>query len=169
MVIMAEVTGKTFSQAAIIHMVESIDDLEFQSVANALKNWSRTERNFPHPSDIREKVMPELNPEDDAQDVASLILSGIGRYGYTNADRARTYIGELGWVTVARMGGWKHLCESVTIQNENSYRAQIRDLARTITRRAKRGELDQAPALPGPAGSTIKNLISNTMKGIDHD
>jgi hypothetical protein len=163
--VMAEVAGKSFSTAAIVMMVESMDDLDYDAVIKTLSEWGRTSRYFPHPSDIREKIKPEINPSDDAELVANLVISAVGKYGYTNPDKARKLMGELGWETVKLMGGWKHLCEALEHDNETTFRAQIRNLAGTVRRKALRGDLHVAPELP--QSSELKNLISKTMKGLE--
>lgn len=166
--VLAEMYGRTFSPNAIVHMSDAIDDLDFTSVMQTLNAWARTEKTFPHPADIREKIKPEINPEDDAQDVANLIIGAIGKYGYTNPESARMAMGELGWETVRRMGGWKSLCETVTLQNAATYRAQIRDYAGTVRRKAMRGELDERTALPRPAATEVQKLISKAFReGLD--
>lgn len=162
----AELAGKTFSTPAIIQMVEDMSDLNFFEVMSVLKNWGRTEKTFPYPSDIREKVLPEINADDDAVDCANLIISAIGSCGYTNPGRAREKIGELGWAVVDRMGGWKHLCETLSLENETTYRAQIRSYVLTVRKRALRDELDEVPALPTSRSQEVKNIVTFAMKSL---
>lgn len=160
--VMAEIAGVSFSTAAIIMMVESMNDLEYSSVIETLTNWQRTEKKFPHPSDIRAKVMPEIDSKDTAIEVANLIITCVSKYGYNNPETARAKMGELAWATVQRMSGWKHLCESLTIDNEGMIRAQIRAMAEVVSKKAKRGELDQVPQLP-QASSDIRKLINSVF------
>lgn len=162
--VMAEIAGASFSTAAIIMMVESMDDLDYSSVIQTLTNWQRTEKKFPHPSDIRAKVMPEMDSKDDAQEVAAAIIDAISRCGYTNPGRAEDLIGSLGWEVVGRMGGWKHLCETCTHDSENTLRAQIRNFAEVVSKRAKRGELDIRPQLPEPSRTSEINFSEARRK-----
>ncbi len=165
--VMAEITGKTFSQTAIVHMVQAMDDLEFDAVMRTLSVWGRTEKIFPHPADIREKVKPEVTSKDDAQDVANLVIAAVSKFGYTNPQLAEEYMGSLGWETVRRMGGWRHLCETLDFKNEGVMRAQIRDYAETVRRKAIGGKLEKPPELPSLANSYVQTIVGNSMKGID--
>lgn len=160
---LATIAGKELNEFALEAFMDALSDLDGEAVLESLKNWTRTNKGFPYPADIREKVMPEIKPEDDAQDVANLVIAAVGRFGYTNPDRAQEHVGELGWETITRMGGWKHLCETLNHQNENTYRAQIRDYASAVRRRAMRGELEQKPALPSPQNESVQKLISQTF------
>jgi len=161
---MAEIYGKTISTAAIIHMVESISDLDYMSVVQTLHDWSKTEKSFPYPADIRAKIFPENSDKDDAQDVANFVISAVSKFGYTNPTKAKEYIGDLGWEVVSRMGGWKHLCETLTLENEGMLRAQIREYTFTVSKRAKRGELELKPELPQPNRNQVQKLIGETFK-----
>lgn len=165
-ILLAAFAGRDMNQMLLDGYMKAIADLDHESVFRALCDWLKTSKGFPHPSDIREKVKPEINPADDAQLVANLILAAIGKHGHTNADRAKTMIGDLAWETVKLMGGWKHLCEVIDNENEGMYRAQMRGLAETVRRKSMRGELHLAPALPSPHGEAVHGLISQTMKGI---
>lgn len=162
--VMAEIAGATFSTAAIIMMVESMDDLDYASVIQTLTNWQRTEKKFPHPSDIRAKVMPEMDNKDDAILVANLIITAVSKYGYTNPEQARKFMGDLAWETVIKMSGWKHICETLTIDNEGIIRAQIRGMAEVVSKKAKRGELDQTPQLP--QSNEVRKLIANAFSEV---
>lgn len=162
--VMAEIAGATFSTAAIIMMVESMDDLDYATVIQTLTNWQRTEKKFPHPSDIRAKVMPEMDNKDDAILVANLIITAVSKYGYTNPEQARKFMGDLAWETVIKMSGWKHICETLTIDNEGIIRAQIRGMAEVVSKKAKRGELDQTPQLP--QSNEVRKLIANAFSEV---
>jgi hypothetical protein len=168
-VALATIAGKDLDPQGIAlnAFYEAVSDLPHDQVLRVLKDWLKTDKGFPYPSQIREKVQPEITDEDDAQDVASLIIANVGRCGYTNPEKARQRVGELGWAVVERMGGWKHLCEVLTHENEGMFRAQIRDLAETTSKRAKRGQLNEVPALPNPNQASVQNIISTTFKSIE--
>lgn len=148
LIALATISGKELNEIALRAYSEALSDLPAQDVLAALKQWLRTGKGFPYPADIREKIMPEINPQDDAEDIANTVITSVTRHGYTNPQLAEAAIGELGWVVVTRMGGWKHLCETLTPQNESTFRAQIRNYAETVRRKAVRGELDVKAALP---------------------
>lgn len=165
LIALATIAGKELNEISLKAFVGALSDLDQQAVVAALNDWIRTSKGFPYPADIRAKVMPEIDLIDNALDIANTILTAIGKDGHTNPERAKERIGELGWAVVERMGGWKHLCEAVTFENEGMFRAQIRDYAQTVSKKAKRGELNEMPSLPS-SGNEIKNLIGTTMNQI---
>lgn len=162
----ATIVGRDLNEFALAAFYDAISDLPSEQVLHVLKNWFKTNRNFPHPADIRASIMPEMNNEDNALEVANAIIAAISRYGYTNPKSAQLHIGSLGWEVVNRMGGWKHMCETCTHGNENTLRSQIRTFAETVSKRAKRGELDQRPELP--QSNAVKNIVNGTFKSIEH-
>lgn len=164
--IRAEITGKSISINALVQMVEDMADLDFTQVMSTLTAWGRTEKGFPFPSDIRAKVMPEIDSKDIAVEVANLIITCVSKYGYTNPDQARARMGELAWETVQQATGWKHICETLTLENEGMTRAQLRGLAEVVSKKAIRGELDQVPQLP-QANNAVLKLINTTFKDVD--
>lgn len=157
---MAEIAGKSFSTQALISMVEGISDLDYVSVTRILSVWWRTERGFPFPVDIRDKIMPENSSNDEANALSNLIISGVGKFGYTNLIKAKESIGELGWQVVSGMGGWRHLCEVLTPDNEGIFRAQIRDYAKVLFKKSIRSQSENIIKLPYTANPTL-DLINN--------
>jgi hypothetical protein len=166
LIALATIAGKELNAVALNAYVDAMSDLDPNDVLRALKDWLRTGKGFPYPADIRAKVMPELDDEDDAQDIANTVIKCISTCGYTNQDRAEEQIGPRGWVVVQRMGGWKHLCETTTHQNEGFLRAQIRDYAQTISKKLRRGELEAMPSLPSPKDD-VKQIVQSTFKEIE--
>ena len=156
----AELSGRTFSSQAIGMMIDDLSDLHAQAIIDLLKRWGQIENQFPSPAIIRSKLKPEINESDDVQESVNRILSATSKYGYTNPSEARKFIGELGWQIVNGTGGWQSLCENLTTDSIGIYRAQLRDYGLSVWKRAKRGELNEAPSLPSP----IKNMLPN-LKG----
>lgn len=162
LIALATIAGKELNETALNAYANALSDLDQGSVISALNDWLKTGRGFPYPADIRAKVMPEIDPKENAIDAVSRIITAIGKFGHNNTSQAKVFIGELGWHTVERFGGWLHLCESVNSENEGIFRAQLRELAIVVSKKSMRGELDLAPSLPDKSG--IQNLISQTMK-----
>lgn len=155
--------NRTLTKPVVDMMLDAVSDLEPEEVCAALKKWAATESRFPLPADLRKKIEPEMNEDDESQEIASLILTFIGKYGSHQPSLARQNMGELSWLVVERMGGWTHLCESVMQDNETFYRAQIRDLAKTLSKRARRGEINEVPQLP----EVKTQRIEFTPRGIE--
>lgn len=83
---------------------------------------------LPLPSAVIQAVRPELDPMEEAKEMAGTIMKAISKCGSPSPRSARDMIGEVGWEVVVRMGGWNSLCASVTHENETSYMAQMREL-----------------------------------------
>lgn len=164
LIALATISGKELNEVSLTAYVDALSDIDGNLVLKALSSWLKTERGFPYPSDIRAKVMPEINDNDQAVDAVNRIISAVSKYGYNNKDKAREYIGELGFETVTRFGGWVNFCQTLTKENEGVFRAQLKELAKVLCKKSLRNELEHAPALPT---SEIKNLITNTFKSIE--
>lgn len=146
--------GQEIPDAVLGLYVEDLADLPFDAIVEAIRAVRRDPKTtrFPLPALIRDRIAPENTDEADAREAAARIISAISRYGYTNLDRARAYIGSVGWRVVELQGGWTRLCEGVTSNQIPSLQAQLRDLAMGTLRRARLGILDQPPQLPGGGG-----------------
>lgn len=155
--------NRTLTKPVVDMMLDAVSDLEELTVMETLRKWAATESRFPLPADLRNKIIPAINDADTAQHVSNLILSSIPRFGYVNPDAARKHIGELGWEVVRLMGGWQQICENTNCDNETTLRAQMRGLAETVSKKAKRGDLHIAPALPSPEQSALRL----SLKGIE--
>lgn len=166
---LAEYYDKTINENQLSMYVEDLSFLTPEELSYAVKEYRINPENkfFPLPAKLIELVNPFIDPEDEARDVASLIIAAVSSCGYTNPGRAEREIGELGWTVIKRMGGWLHLCENLNANNEGMYRAQIRDYAQTVAKKAARGELDQRPQLPTPHAQEIQKMLTASLKGIE--
>jgi hypothetical protein len=149
-------TGKRLDREIMEMMLEAVADLPEELVLNALKTWAMTETTFPMPANIRAKINPTMSEKDVAIDAVNTAIACVSRFGYTNPQLASERMGELAWATVQRFGGWGHLCETLTNENEGMIRAQLRELAQVVFKKSQRGELDARPKLP----MEYKNLLS---------
>lgn len=153
--------------------VEDLADLNFADVTRAIGEARRDPRTtrFPLPAVIRAKLTPSVSDEDVAAEAAARITGAVRMYGNTNADRARKYIGELGWRVVQLDGGWQNVCETLTQDNLGTFRAQWRNLALTTARQAKLGTLKEVgPALPtrqdDPQLTQANGIVQNLARMI---
>lgn len=147
--------------AVILMQVSDMEDLEFDDVTRAFDSYRKNPKNRvpPLPADIRNLIQPAQTDEQLAIDSASRIVQAITKYGYTNPDRAKRFIGELGWEIVRREGGWENLCERLRDHEIGMFKAQTRELAKSLISRSRAGLLEQPPALPEPENKT-KSLAS---------
>lgn len=95
---------------------------------------------------------------DQAREAASRIVDSVSKFGHSNFEGAKTYIGELGWAVVTRQGGWASICEMLTYDNMGMLQAQWRELAQVLQRKALAGTLDEPPGLPEPSPALKRAL-----------
>lgn len=164
---LGEYYSKELTPSQIDMFSDDLMSLSPTELTQAIISYRRNPENkfFPLPGQLIGIIRPTITATDEANEVASAIINAVGKDGHTNPERAKQRIGELAWEVVVRFGGWKHICESLNPQNEGVFRAQIRGLAETVSKKALRGELDQKPALP--QSRNVQNLIAQTMKGIE--
>lgn len=147
----AEMTGRPLSRGAVSLMLDSVSELPPEKVFGALETWLKENKQlrYPLPAEIRDMCgVGKISIDAEARESASRICSAIRNFGYTNAERAKEYIGDLGWRVVERNGGWTTLCESVMDDQIGIFQAQARDLARATLERAQYGMIDAPPSLP---------------------
>lgn len=144
----------------LIMYADDLADLNFVDVKNALDSYRKNPKNrmLPMPSQIREVIQPVVDHESAAKEIAARITHAITKYGWSSGDKAKEYIGPIGWGIVNKQGGWMHLCENhgLTI-NPTSFQAQARDLA-VAALKYPEAAMNQAIGLP-PVSSEILKLI----------
>jgi hypothetical protein len=154
-----EIHGRVLSKQTLISLVNSLDDLIFQDLYKTMQDWLKNGTHFPLPAHIRQKINPTINERDDSIDAVNRIISAVSKFGRNNNDRAREWIGELGWETCKRFGGWEILCEVLNFDNEGTIRAQLRELAQVVLKKSIRGELETRPTLPKPILSLVETCV----------
>jgi hypothetical protein len=144
--------GHALPDQVLALYLEDLADLPFAAVVDAIKEARRDPKTtrFPLPAVIRAKIAPVESDDDLAIEAVSRVVAAVSRYGWCNSERARDFVGELGWRVVEMEGGWKTVCETLTQDNIGTLRAQWRNLARSSITRGKAGTLDVAPRLPEP-------------------
>ena len=179
--------------------------LGFRQVAFAIEDIAanrKTNEPFPSIREIREKIHPEVSNRSVADDVANRLIAafkkhgsnwGAGYYreqghyfeartseGLKNFDTFQeaffAEVGEVGWQTVQRMGGYSSVCgEWGMSENPSAFRAQLRDMVQSIIEQAKAGKLHTPPALPEPQNKnllenkgpqSIGHILQNTLKAL---
>lgn len=157
---MAETFGITLSVQRLQIYVDLLSDLPLEVVKSAVHEILRdpSQKFFPLPAVIRERVNPGENPDHEAVEASNRIVEAISRFGFYNPTDAKAFIGELGWLVVQREGGWETLCETVMAPQLPILKAQWRELAKALYGRAKRGAIDSPPELPSPSGGVVRSL-----------
>jgi hypothetical protein len=166
-VLLAAYYAQTIDDGALAFYAEDLQDLPLTQVLDAMRRLRRQpgRRQFPLPADIRDSANPQGGSiQAQSNDIAGRISAAIGRFGYTQQETARTYLGELGWLVVCRMGGWRALCTSLTTSEMGTFRAQCRDLCKAQLEMEAAGARrpSTAPALMpargGPGGGRLLSM-----------
>lgn len=183
---------REIQDAVLLMYVEDLADLSYEAVAKAMYELRREpgRRFMPIPGDIRAKVNPVLSDRGTADDAANRIMGSFKRHDYnwpmglsvqgsttymahvdghnvrcsTFADALTAELGELGKLTLDRMGGYSALFDEWrATNNDSALRAQIRDMASSMMEQVRAGvttplleSQGRPPALPptGPAEAT---------------
>lgn len=148
--------GKQMDDAVILMQVADLEDLLFMHVARAFQEYRRNplNRSAPLPASIRAAIVPELSGDQLAIEASNKIIEAMGKFGYTNPEKAREFMGELAWEVVVRDGGWRDLCQRTNHNDLPVMRAQWRELAKVVRVRQEQA----APSLPFLEGTKHKEL-----------
>ncbi len=126
----AQYYGREFKREVLAMMVSDLEDLSATAVLEALNTYRRDPKSktFPLPAQIREMITPTINHDAKAREIAGRIQHAITRFGYSNAQEAQNYIGEVGWSVIQSSGGWSYLCQNHGVNiDPGQFMAQTRD------------------------------------------
>lgn len=160
----AEYYQSNASSLAIKMYARDTQNTSAQDLWQAWDEFRSTQKHtrMPLPMELKSILNPKLDGDDQAREAAARIITAIPKFGYMNGGLAREFIGELGWEVVKLQGGWGYLCQHHQSENDGVLQAQCRELSKAVATKAKRGELDQAPALPEKLGDK-KALLDSTI------
>jgi len=152
--ISAELYQRSLSDGALGAIMHELKVFDSRAVCEAIRRCRKELNYFPSISQIIERLPGHEDlSEAEAIDATNRIFTAVAKYGYTNSTAAKNYIGELGWESVRRFGGWQSLCESSMV-GDSSLRAQMRQTCLSTKKLAQAGKLNNPPPLQIP-----KNLI----------
>lgn len=84
---------------------------------------------FPSPRTFLNEALRDDKTTTSPEEIAAKISGAIARFGHTNPEGARKFIGEIGWEIVQIEGGWSKLCGSTKEHQIPALKAQWRNLA----------------------------------------
>lgn len=147
----------------IIEMFES-EMVEYDQILIAYKKYSLNPKNrfWPKASEIMELIRPTVSEDAIATATVLRIEEAICKFGWSNPQGAKEFVGELGWKVIQRNGGWKHLCEDhgTGIQS-GTFHAQTRTAVKATLEMIAAGRNDEPIALP--EGRKNEQLKTNVM------
>lgn len=89
----------------------------------------------------RELLSIAVTCEDDpgnAEDIASRMVGAVAKFGHSNPESARKFMGELGWEIIQNEGGWSQICASMREKEVTIYKSQWKKaLEKKIEHRAE--------------------------------
>lgn len=127
-------------------------------------------KSFPTPFMLKPFVENKPNPEQLAHEIASRIRFAISEFGWSSTEKAKEYIGSVGWQIVQRSGGWQYLCENHGVKLQPlTYFAQCRDLAKNILELNEK-EVDSESYLLNNNSKNVLQLVNiKQIKGVNND
>lgn len=152
---MAAYYDKSYPDGAIAMMADDLKEFSLAEVSSAYKKYRLDPKNrtMPLPGQIIQMIKPVATNDAKAREITARIMDAFGRHGWSNAELARQYIGEVGWDIVQTSGGWSYLCQEygVSIQPTTF-------MAQTRSRVQDRLEFGSNPVAYGLVGHIIKEV-----------
>ena len=127
---LAEYYGVTLTPGQLAMYSEDLADIPVEALVRAISLVRQSETFFPKPAVIRSKVFG--SDQDAALEASNKIVEAMGRFGWTNSEQAREFMGEVAWDVVKREGGWTALCERTKNDDLPILKSQWRNLARVV-------------------------------------
>jgi hypothetical protein len=143
----------------------AVQDIGIPDLRNAVLRWLNSEKRFPTPADLRSMLRP--SDQHQAREAVSRIVESVTKWGdpyghsQERALKAQEYIGELGWLVIARYfgGSWANISSASEEDINPMAQAQWREFLVSASARDRLGLKDAAPMLPSSYGS-VKQLTS---------
>ena len=155
---LGEYYDKKLTQSQLEMYAEDLAVLTPNELSFAIRRYRADPANefFPRPAKLVALARPEDSDLDVGRVVAARIMTAIGKFGWTQPEAAKAFIGELGWSVVTLQGGWQSICalDRDVLRGEQP---RLRDLAVSVSQRARAGTLSLAPKLPESTASLIED------------
>lgn len=184
---LAEVFGTTLSESRLNAYAELLCEFPIAEVERGIKLLlcNPEVKFFPLPAVIRDAVERKMGVPDATQELLSRAISAVTRFGWSDPEGAKVFVGPIVWGALPGVTGWEEFCRA---GDEGALpimaaRAQLRDrIAGRLRMEAPTGRVSLMPPgnpstrtviyLPGPAADDmreqlpprISNLLTFTRK-----
>lgn len=148
-----------------------LDDFTDQEINEAFVRASAELTEWPPPAAIIRFCRGiDKTDEEIGQEVSSRIEGAITRFGYSNPERAKEFIGNIGWEVVRQCGGWSRLCE-IEYDCLPSTRKQWRDIGAIVSKNYFFTGKNLPPSLPKPVKRPLDlvGALKIAIGGSDHN
>lgn len=137
--LLAEYFQIQITDAQLKMYTEDLADIAESDLTAAIETIRKSENiiKFPLPSQIRALIYGKM--EDNAIELSAKIEMALSKYGYTNPDKAKEFIGEVGWEIVKLNGGWQNMCQTIDVDDLPILKAQWRNLAKSLLNKVNFG------------------------------
>jgi len=154
--------GQTIKDEQISMYAEDLEEYPLEEISNAIKKirkqrvWNR----FPLPAEILHYAPSyKGSPEEQADIIAGRIIDAVSKFGYVNSEKAREWLGEIGWTVFQGYGlSWDAFCRTLLNSEIGNTRARLRGLGISIITRTKRKD-NYAQLASEETHKRITNLV----------
>ncbi len=150
-----------------------IGHLSLGELQHVMKDAVRTLDQFPSIREIL-AIVGQNKPNDDdiARDVGERIFTALSKYGsqMTRWPAIEALIGPVGLEVVRLQGGWQNICDVTTNDNAPTLKAQWRELAGVLVRKARHGDINAAPDFEVGPRPEVRELAAkfSVVKDFEH-
>jgi len=165
---LAEYFGRNISRAVVMMMVDDLEVYPMEQIQAAIKKYRQNPKNraFPLPAQLIDTMSPELNSKNEAVESAAQVIQAVSKFGWSNPEMAKEYLGQLAWRIVERFGGWRYVCENLGVSiSVGTFQAQARDLAIATIERSEMGLDNMSPQIK-QSKEVLSLVQSNDMNKI---
>lgn len=179
---LAEIFGTTLTESRLNAYAELLCEFPNSEVEKGIKSLlcNPEIKFFPLPSVIRDAVERKTGIVDATQELLSRAITAVGKFGWSDPEGAKVFVGPIVWGALPGVTGWEEFCRA---GDEGAMpimaaRAQLRDrIAGRLRIEAPTGRITLAPPgnpgpreviyLPGPAATDALKMPGRIVNLLD--
>ncbi len=163
--------NRELSDDVIKMYIEDLSEFDLTEIVDAFKKYRNDAKNRQMflPAQIKEIISPIVEKKDLAISTALRVKEAIYKYGWSNENEAKIFIGPAGWKMIDRFGGWKYVCENLGINlMEGQFFAQFRDAIESNLKLNQAGINTELPSIEQSSyAGQIKQITNRLIKKHD--